>query len=122
LLLALALAAPACGRSGATTSFECAPFSGQELNATTGDCLGPPVAVDGLDVCHDPTETQGHGLAPLCAVSPAGRLFKGQVSSTQWLEGTGWKVSSAWGQPSTLSPADQSRCAVALAATTPACP
>jgi hypothetical protein len=123
LLFALIVAASGCGRSPATTTNdECMSFSGQELNATTGSCLGAPVSVDGLSVCHDPGEAQGHGVAPICAVSAAGRLFKGQISSTQWLEGTGWTLSSAWGLASTLSADDEKRCRVALDPATPACP
>lgn len=121
LALALALAPLACGRSGAINEFLCVPFAARELNATTGSCLGPPVSVDGLTVCQDPNEAQGHSLTPLCAVAPSGRLFVGQVSSTQWFEGNGWRFSAAYAASSTLSTTDEARCKVALSTTTPTC-
>ena len=122
LALALAALATGCGRTGATASFKCMPFQGQPLGETAGDCLGPPVTTVDLDVCHDPMEAQGHGIAFLCVVSPDGLLFKGGISSTEWLEGVGWTWSAAWGNPSTLSAADEARCKTAMDPTILACP
>jgi hypothetical protein len=117
----IAALATGCGRSGAVTSFKCTSFQAQPLVETAGDCLGPPVATVGLNVCHDPSEAQGHGIMFLCVVSPDGRLYKGALSSTEWLEGVGWTRSAAWGDPSTLSQADEARCATAFQPTILAC-
>ena len=121
LALVLAALAAGCGRTGATASFKCMAFQGQMLTETAGDCLGKPVTTVGLNVCHDPMEAQGHGIAFLCVVSPDGLLFKGGISSTEWLEGVGWTWSAAWGDPSTLSAADEALCKVAFDPTTPSC-
>jgi hypothetical protein len=120
LVVALAALAAACGRTGPSDSVQCTTFQGQPL--TTMSCLGLPVATDGLNLCHDPTEAQGHGLVFFCVVSPDGHLYKGAVSSTEWLEGVGWTRSAAWGDASTLSAADEARCAAALGLDPRLCP
>jgi hypothetical protein len=116
----VALAA-ACGRSGATTSSKCEPFQVQELNATTRDCLGPPIVPDGLHVCHDPNIAQAKGVRFVCVVDADGRVYRGSVSGTEWLEGSTWTHSELADDASTLAPADEARCAPVLATTTPAC-
>jgi hypothetical protein len=120
-VLVLAALAGACGRSPAAISVECTRFQAQQLNATTGDCLGPPVVTDGLNLCHDPSAAQAHGVRAACVVDAEGRLYRGSVTSTEWLEGAGWTHSELVMDASTLSAADEARCAAVLSGL-PACP
>jgi hypothetical protein len=114
---ALVFGGASCGRSGGAV---CEQFQAQEVDEP-GACLGPPVALAGLSVCHDSSAAQGHSMNPVCLVGD-GRLFRGWLSSTQWLEGASWGHSEVNGDPSTLAPADEARCAKGLPLDVPACP
>lgn len=119
-VLAFAMAAAAvaaCGRSGGPV---CEQFSAQEFNET-GSCLGPPVDLPGLSICHDSSAAQSHGMTPVCIVGDGGRIFRGWLSSTQWLEGASWAHSATVNDPSTLAPADEGRCAAVLPLTVQTC-
>jgi hypothetical protein len=120
LTTATLLGAAAC--SGHTK--ECAPFQVREIDEA-GPCLGPPVVADGLFVCDDPTALQGEGETERCFVDPSGRVFRGFLSSTEWLEpatGAGWKSTALFpGGAGVLSPDEEARCSPAFDLWTPTC-
>jgi hypothetical protein len=74
-------------------------------------CLGAPTSAVNLQVCLNPDEAQGKGIAPVCLVDRSGGLFLGWVGSSQWFEGSGWTHSAFWSTPSTLSADAEARCA-----------
>jgi hypothetical protein len=76
---------------------------------------------DGLTACHDPNAPQAQPTHTICVVDASGRVYRGHVTGAEWLEGPGWTHSQLAQDASTLSPTDQTRCAPALSATTPAC-
>src|SRR5579862_290208 len=78
-------------------------------------CLGPPMSAVGLQVCLNPDEIQGKGIAPVCLVDGSGGLFLGWVGSSQWFEGSGWTHSAFWNTQSTLSTDSEARCSRAPA-------
>ena len=84
-------------------------------------CLGPPVLLDGVQVC---SSVGGGSLVPLCLVGPDGRAFLAFLSPLATIEGTGWTYAGG-GHASTVSAADAARCAKLMPAdggAVPACP
>jgi hypothetical protein len=122
-----ALAVFLCGAVGGacgSTSKVCQPFDVQQLDEAAG-CLGPPVPATGLSICHDPAVAQAKGIRPACFVDESGSVFRGWFTSTEWFEPSsfsGWTHSDLLTAPSTLSVADEARCAPVFAPTGPACP
>jgi hypothetical protein len=113
-----------CGSGAAAVMPVCTGFSLQEFNES-GSCVGPPVTPDVLQVCTDANQAQGHGVFAVCLIGPDGGIYRSWISSTAWIEGTGWTHSAYAGVASTLAAADEPRCANVLPLdrfSTPACP
>jgi len=108
----LALAACSSGADRPAHVESCAAANVWPVNEAQ-HCLEPFVSSDDLFTCNFPDELQGHGIFAACAISADGGLFATTTGATLHFESdAGWRFSSDDPRfPSTLTPADQTRCA-----------
>lgn len=96
-------------------------FGVQPINETAATpCLGPPVPTP-LARCEDPGKPQGHGITAICLSDATGAIYRASLTTTEWIEGTGWTWGGRSGDPGTLSSDAQARCAKYDLAGLPAC-
>jgi hypothetical protein len=97
------------GALGCGTGNECRDLQVQPVDEARM-CLGPPTSAAGIRACLDPEQPRGMGLFPVCLADPGGRLYRAWVSSSEWIEGTGWSHSDIPHASTTLSADTQRRC------------
>jgi hypothetical protein len=101
----------ACGSHAIKTT--CVPVVVSEVDVTAR-CFHPPVTSSVLSACSDPTDAEaGDGDLLVCLVDGAGRVYLASVASTAKLVGAGWTYEAYGPFASTLTPADEVRCASA---------
>jgi hypothetical protein len=109
-LVAMGLALLGCG--GGTAKVTCNPFDAYEYKEGQG-CLDPAI-LPGIVGCL-PDGTAPQGFSVLCLVDAAGRTYKTNVALNLTLDGDGYTHSKYGSHPSTLSAADEPRCAKIVA-------